>query len=356
MSSLDTIPIFLTFDESYTQHASVAMTSVWSKTTAPIRFYVLSSDLTEVSREKITSLRKIRDFDIEFTTIDSTLFRRITPKIARIPIEACYRLMIPEIFPHISKAIYLDSDLIVQSDIQYLWDEDISEVYACVVEDLMPKRKIGFEVERYFNSGVLLLNLERIRKDFSLTRFLEIEEAYRGKIQYQDQDILNIGFGKKVRYLDRRWNVTTLFFMELEGRHLQFQEEIVAATQDPWICHFIGPWKPWIFPASPFPAKYVREYFRYLALTPFFGKQNAIFRDYFLLAPFRLIKEVLRFFKRQSFCLFQKSGRVKLLILFRDSLKEYRGTWNLFRELRKMKSKKFLATKEDKENSKEKDI
>jgi lipopolysaccharide biosynthesis glycosyltransferase len=309
MKNPDYIPLFFHFNEAYVQHAMVAMASVLHNTDSKLKIHILSSDISEDSLGKINALGKIKNAEVEHVVIDRKRFEKITPTIGRIPIEACYRLLIPELWPTLRKGIYLDSDLVVRGDIARLWEEDVLEVYAGVVEDLMPETKIRFTAERYFNSGVLLLNLEKIRDDFSLEKFLAIEEEFRDVLQYQDQDILNLAFKNHVRYLDKRWNVTTLFYMELVGKHVANEEEIQRAASDPWICHFIGQWKPWDFPASDFPEKYIADYFKYLALTPFSGKRNSIFRNYRLYAPLRFLVDILRFVKHHP-CFFLKRAQL----------------------------------------------
>ncbi|MGO2290660.1 MAG: glycosyltransferase, partial [Lactococcus cremoris] len=62
--------------------------------------------------------------------------------------------------------------------------------------------------EDYFQAGVLVLNLQAIRKDFTTEKFINLVQK-RNWI-YMDQDILNLCFKNKVFYLPESWNVITL--------------------------------------------------------------------------------------------------------------------------------------------------
>jgi lipopolysaccharide biosynthesis glycosyltransferase len=288
------VNIFMAFDDAYACHAAVTIASILRNTTQGVRILVLSTDLSAKSMRNLRSMRYIRHYYIDFLEVDRNRFAKITPTVPRIPLEACYRLMIPDIWKDVTKGIYLDADLIVRTNIACLQGEDVSGVLAGVVDDLMPEQKIRFPIKRYFNSGVLLLNLKEIRKQFTLSKFMEIEEDNHQNIQYQDQDILNIGFEGRVRFLDRRWNVTTLSYMELVGHHRAFASEIIAARNDPKIFHFVGPWKPWVDLASDCPTKLIAEYFKYLIWTPYANERYRIFVRYCLCEPFRACMRVLR--------------------------------------------------------------
>ncbi|MDR0535804.1 MAG: glycosyltransferase family 8 protein [Puniceicoccales bacterium] len=326
------IPVFLNANDKYAPHLAVTIHSILSHTRAKLKFHVLTSNFSEDSKRRIELLRNGDNFDIEYHHVGDASFRGISPTISRIPIEANYRLLIPEVWPGIPKGIYIDTDVVVREDIQMLWEEDVSGVFAAVVEDLMPPEKIRFPAARYFNSGVMVLNLERIRREFSLKDFLEIEAGHRSEIQYQDQDILNLAFNGNVRFIDFRWNVTTLFFMDIPGKFREVESEIRMAASAPRIMHFIGPWKPWILPSSPVPGAFVREYYSHLSETPYSALAARFFQDYFRSVPFRLLVEFLRFFKHHPLAFFCKAGWREILGKFRAFLCEWSGA----RRMRKM--------------------
>jgi lipopolysaccharide biosynthesis glycosyltransferase len=265
------IPIFLAINDAYVRHACVAIVSAVCNSKSRLAFFILHSSLSAESQRQIESVRKIRDFDLEFVQIDERSVAGVKIRDERISIETCYRLLVPSMFPALEKAVYLDADIVIRHDIAELWETDVEECYAGVVEDFI-RVKINdydtiFPTRRYFNAGVLLLNLKKIRKDIPFVRFVEIERRHRAMLRHQDQDVLNIAFGGNVRYLPLKWNVTFLFFNPERKfpKTLGFtMDEVVAARENPAIVHFIGSLKPWVVPCGFMSSPYAPEYFKWL--------------------------------------------------------------------------------------------
>jgi lipopolysaccharide biosynthesis glycosyltransferase len=237
-----------------------------------LAFHILNSSLTAESKKKIESIRELCDFDLEYIRLDENSTGGMQVRDAHISIETCYRLLIPALRPELGKAIYLDADIVVRHDLAELWRMDIGDCYAGVVEDMLHKVKIEnydaiFPTRRYFNAGVLLLNLEKIRRDIPFARFVAIESRHRAALRHQDQDVLNIAFGGNVKYLPLKWNVNFLFFNPKWRfpKTLGFTKaDVVAAREDPAIVHFIGSHKPWTVPCGFMASPYAGEYFKYL--------------------------------------------------------------------------------------------
>lgn len=98
------------------------------------------------------------------------------------------------------KLIYLDTDTVLCNDIASLWSIDLGRAEFGAVRDYYGCRFFGIN---YLNSGVLLLNLPRIRETGLFRRALEL--CARKKIFLADQTALNrLARNKKV--LPRRFN------------------------------------------------------------------------------------------------------------------------------------------------------
>ncbi|MDR1818551.1 MAG: hypothetical protein LBR07_10415 [Puniceicoccales bacterium] len=267
------IPIFLAFNDNYCAHARAVMKSVLENTATPVTFHILHSGLNETSKERIRSLTapawtKPTPCSICFHQVDKDAFHGFKLEIKHITLEACFRLMIPALMPELDKAIYLDCDIIVRQDIAELWDMDISDVFAGVVEDVIkpPNYEKLFAPNRYFNAGILLLNCKRIREHFSFSDFLEIEREHRADFSWQDQDVLNYAFAGNVRFLPPKWNVSFCFFepeRKFTPRLGYTTEEIRIAREDPAIVHFVNSKKPWLVPCGLAASPYAHEYFKY---------------------------------------------------------------------------------------------
>lgn len=134
-----------------------------------------------------------------------------------------YRLFVGEIMPEMERLIYLDGDTIVNMDIKELWDEEIGENGLSAVADTVIQeehyswlvKKGLYEEEKYFNSGVLLMNPKLFGKGIleKGTAFLKENEL----VDYPDQDILNYFYGDGCCLLPEKYN--TLVRREIILKH-----------------------------------------------------------------------------------------------------------------------------------------
>ncbi|MDF9827086.1 lipopolysaccharide biosynthesis glycosyltransferase [Ereboglobus sp. PH5-10] len=273
------IPCFLAINDAYVRHACVMIASAACNSKSLLRFYILNASLSAESKREIEAVREIHNFEVEYVRIDKRLIEDVQIRDEHISVETCYRLLIPTIFPEMEKAIYLDADMVVRHDLAELWAEDVGDFYAGVVEDFIHVKIKNYDSifpsRRYFNAGVLLLNLRKIRKDIPFARFVEIESRHRDSLRHQDQDVLNIALGNNVKYLPLKWNVTFLYFNPRRRfpKTLGFTAaEVVAARENPAIVHYIGSLKPWRVPCGFMAPPYVKEYFKYLDMVT--GRKN----------------------------------------------------------------------------------
>lgn len=131
-------------------------------------------------------------------------------------ISIYYRMFIPSLFPEYKKGIYLDSDIVVVDDISKLYFEDIKDYLVGAVADEViagskvfqqyTKDALDLEPNKYFNSGVLLMNLEMFRKEKIEEKFLHLLNKYNFDVIAPDQDYLNILCKNKVKYINRGWD------------------------------------------------------------------------------------------------------------------------------------------------------
>jgi lipopolysaccharide biosynthesis glycosyltransferase len=206
---------------------------------------------------------------------------------------ACYyRLLIPELLPkNLKKVIYLDSDLIVRGDLEDLWQIDLEENYVLAAQDiwirfisapegLLNYKELGMASgSKYFNSGVLVINLEKWRMDKIAIKAIQYIKENSKYIRYHDQDVLNAILGGKWGELDPRWNCQNTIRSYSSWKESPFSEEIYDnLIHDPYIIHYVTRLKPWISRHTPF-----KEYFfKYVDMTEWSGWRLTIFRQLWL--------------------------------------------------------------------------
>lgn len=193
---------------------------------------------------------KIRVYDVEYFLKKYDLSRLKTGH--RLSLATYYRLFIPSIMRDYNKVLYIDGDTIAVEDVANIYENDISSYYAGVVKDYNIIRDMSMSFRHhvhnvlnmknegdYFNAGVLLLNLDRIRRDFSLQFFMEQAELKGAK--HHDQDVLNSLFYGNVYFMPPKYN--SMWQNEELYLNVKNGEE---AIKRPTIVHYPGSGKPWL--------------------------------------------------------------------------------------------------------------
>ena len=216
------IPIFFTIDDSYAPFLAVALNSA-IKNSDPQRNYkaiVLYQDLGADNISRLQSLQT-ENFKIELMPIranmealDDRMSNRLRCDYFTLTIY--FRLFIPSMFPQYDKGIYIDSDVVLTDDIAKLFDIDIGENYigACndlSIADIPPlvaytEKAVGVNAKEYINSGVLLMNLKKMRDDDLEGHFLSLLNKYHFDSIAPDQDYLNAMCNGKIYYLEEKWD------------------------------------------------------------------------------------------------------------------------------------------------------
>lgn len=171
------------------------------------------------------------------------------------PLEAYYRLFAAEVLPKdIHKVLYLDGDIIVYDDLSELWNTDVTG-YAVGASpsyfnnDVEIIRKLGYDPKYgYFNSGVLLINLDYWREIHVVDLFVDYIKNNMDILTYADQDVLNHVFCDKKLNLPLRYNFCTNFLYKDQFRSTVSKsmiEEIDKWYKSPCVIHFHSKDKPW---------------------------------------------------------------------------------------------------------------
>jgi lipopolysaccharide biosynthesis glycosyltransferase len=193
------------------------------------------------------------------------------PVMDRIPAVMWYRVFLPQLLPMLDRVLYLDCDTLVVDDLSELWDLDLEGRYLGAVNNAfepgMERHATDLGLRSaadYFNSGVLLLNLERMRADGVTGAILEC--ARTRPLIWPDQDALNLVLGARRLPLDPRWNCMNVLFYG--SAPTAFSAGVArAAAARPAILHFEGPQmaKPWHY-LNRHPRR--SEYFAHRGATP----------------------------------------------------------------------------------------
>ncbi|RCK78594.1 MAG: Glycosyl transferase, family 8 [Candidatus Ozemobacter sibiricus] len=240
-------------DRSFCQHLAVMLRSlaVNHQSARPIRFWVLASDVEEDPRQRLAaSLKEFPFLTIEWKSIDPALYDGLFIHL-HLSIATYFRFQLPDLIPPtVHRVLFLDSDLVVLKSLEELWATDLGEAGLAAVRDLGvgDVRRLGFaRGEPYFNAGVLLIDLDRWRQLDVLARAMGMAREYGSRLEWMDQDILNLLFRGHWKELDPAWNVQTAFYTSVYKVKEPWRSALRQAIRQPRIVHFTGPSKPWEF-------------------------------------------------------------------------------------------------------------
>lgn len=261
------VPIFFSVNDAYSPFLATAIHSIRENASPDFRYHIhiLTDDISEENRRKLSALGT-DSFCIEFHPLSRLL--RSLPAVEKLSqhcfgafssLTIYFRLFIPELFPQYDKGIYLDADLVVPGDISRLYREPLGRRLVGAVADYSIQKTapfmqyideyVGVDHKNYVNSGVLLLNMKRLREVDLSGRFLSWVEKYGLETVAPDQDYLNALCWDGIQYLDPDWNA--------------MPSECLSVMDNPQIIHFNLASKPWLNEQVP----YDQVFWKYAAGT-----------------------------------------------------------------------------------------
>jgi lipopolysaccharide biosynthesis glycosyltransferase/predicted O-methyltransferase YrrM len=233
-------PINVAFctDSEYTMPTAVALTSAILATEQRMSFYIVDCGLTADDKERLKSALPCSDrVTITFVELPEGSMGRRDGTWAKI--DALSHLPV-------ERVLFLDSDILVRHDLGELWRVDLQGKMFAAARDIgLPMGHAAVPRQPYFNAGVLLVDLTRIRS--RLASFLEFIET-RAPTTYKDQDALNEFFHDEYLEINVEWNATglgTYETMKDNDRAAAWPNgELAALHQSAKIVHFTGPVHP----------------------------------------------------------------------------------------------------------------
>lgn len=274
MNNINEIPVFFAVDDGYIPFLAVSMQSLIDNSSEDNK-YAIKILYTNVSKENMLKIKKYEKENISIEFVDlNTQLQEIQEKLYTrnyFSNTTYYRLFIPELYKQYDKALYLDSDTVILTDVADLYNEEIGDNLVAGVPDgavqtveifqEYVEKVVGVvDYNNYFNAGILLMNLEELRKYKFQEKFLYLLEKVKYEVA-QDQDYLNRLCKGRVKMLDFAWNR-----MPIMGE----------SNKNIKIIHYNLGSKPWHFDDVPY-----QEYFwKYAEKTEFYDKIKEFRKNY----------------------------------------------------------------------------
>ena len=279
VSKTKNVPVVLAANNYYVPYISSLLHSV-AEHASDENTYDINIFHRDISPENANLLKSefahLKNFSIRFYDISSRyeqykgLFTR-----GHFAIETYFRLFIQDIMLDYDKVLYLDGDMIVNHDIAELYSTDVKgHLLAAALDPDTAGLYNGFEPQKknymdnilkinspyeYFQAGVIVFNLDEMRKTLKVDDLLAFASSYNWELL--DQDVLNYIAQGRVKFVDMAWNVM------YDWRRIRLSQivslapiplylQYVEARKNPKIIHYAGPEKPWHDPECDFAALY----------------------------------------------------------------------------------------------------
>ena len=250
------IPVFFAVDDNYVPFLAVALESLVAKISDK-NFYEIRVLYTHLSDEHKKPLKKYEreNLTIEFVDLNEKIDRIANKLYTRdyFSMTTYYRLFLPDLYPTLTKVLYLDSDIVLLDDVANLFNIDLgTNLVGAIPDGAVASVKefqdyvelvVGLkDYHNYFNAGILLMNLEELRNYRFQVKFMYLLDTIKFKVA-QDQDYLNRLCKGRVTIIDNCWN--TMPGADPDKRH-----------KNPKLIHYNLSNKPWHLDNIPF-----EEYF-----------------------------------------------------------------------------------------------
>lgn len=245
--------LLFALDQNYYPQLRVLLTSL--KINNPeetFSIYLMHSHLPESMLAAVTDWCQETGYEFFPVKIEKELFQG-APVSSRYPVEMYYRLLAAQILPkHVEKILYLDPDILVLNPIRPLWETDLNgHLFAAAAhtgktELANDVNRIRFGVEHdYYNSGVLLMDLNQAREEIVPEEIFDFVEEHRMELVLPDQDLLNALYGNRILPLDDAvWNYDARNYNNYMVRSsAKYNSRWVM--ENTVILHFCGRAKPW---------------------------------------------------------------------------------------------------------------
>ena len=289
------IVVVLASDDNYAMPLAVTAVSILKNlgNNKHLKLFILDGGITKKNKDKILNSLDLNKCSVDwFDTSEQFKEINIPDSLTE---SAFHRLLIPRLLPEdINKVIYLDSDLLVLSDLSSLWDYSIENHHILAVRDFYCQkvsdtiggllavpdyRELKIPAQhKYFNAGVLVINLVKWREDNTADQVIDYIINAKRKLTAADQEGLNAILWNKWGELEPKWNYQAKFTLESKDYiplEELFEEGLYQeAKVNPYVKHFVAEHKPWKYYKHPEKSLF----YEYLDLTAWSGWRYSLWK------------------------------------------------------------------------------
>ena len=240
------INVLISVNQAYLPHVQVMLRSLRSRTDEDVEIYLLNHTLDADTCAGLSDWAKSCGMVLHVIDVFKTQLDGLPIWPGRFSVEMYYRIIAQYVLPaQLDRVMWLDADIVVLGDLAGFYHQKLDGYCLAACPDrgwdtdyvAGIKNKVGLPKDhQYFNSGVLLLNLEQLRQERTLPQLIAEINTVKDRLTYPDQDILNHLYDGKTKYCSwREFNY-----------QLDFDNRVAyPVLEHIRILHFTGYRKPW---------------------------------------------------------------------------------------------------------------
>lgn len=252
--------VLVSCDENYINPLKTMLYSLFKSNDIQIEIYLIHKDIRD---EKIKEIEKF----VEKASLGKgklnpikveDLFSKAKTTFYYTE-EMYYRLLAYKYLPKsLDRILYLDPDVLVLNSCEELYNMDLSDNYFAAATHTIPTVQSanvarlsltsGYkDIENYFNSGILMINLELARNSEKYEKEVlnYIENSKSLGLIMPDQDLLNVVFRNKIIKIDEiKYNYDARRYLAYKLKDKKYKLSYIISNT--CFLHFCGKRKPWL--------------------------------------------------------------------------------------------------------------
>lgn len=247
------IHILVSIDKNYIMPLKTMLVSLVSNNPDnAFSVWLLHSQLPDEELGDLSDFCNIKGIQFFPVQISPELFEK-APTNRRYPQEMYYRLLASMILPEsLDRILYLDPDILIINPLKDLWDLEMGDKtfaaasHTGITDFANSINKVRLATNHnYYNTGVILMNLEKARKLINLEEIFKCVEKYKDDLLLPDQDVFNHLYGRHTLEIDDAiWNYDArnynYYFIRSTG-----EMDMNWVMTNTAILHYCGASKPW---------------------------------------------------------------------------------------------------------------
>lgn len=231
-------------NQSYTRGMGIALYSLLKNNPKhDFHIHLFTTGLDENDEERLKNLAEKFPVIISLHLFDEAWLDEL-PTIGRYSKSIYFRLIIPAVVSSYSdRVLYIDADTLITGDLSPLFSLDFSGNTICACNDTLRARQtqcaaLGLSKGNYFNSGMLLINLQQWNSRMTTQRICDLLLKRGSSFRFPDQDGLNICLENEVSILPGKYN----YIYDIIANNVWHKIDV---PKDTVMIHFTGKCKPW---------------------------------------------------------------------------------------------------------------